>query len=150
MTMSEISQAFPQYWDCSGTERFMRLTSRYAAGVVAVIFVFNGKRLISVANFSLTKISLVNNRYTFDSLERWLSEVEKHTSCEFVKSKSTTGILCSYYKAKTVYSVLVGNESEIYEGSRTPSTKVGGFIICPFTRKSLKNQIPTLSLEQLE
>ena len=33
-----------QFWDCPGAERFMKLTTRFAAGATGFLFVFDGER----------------------------------------------------------------------------------------------------------
>ncbi len=35
-----------QFWDCPGAERFVKLTTRFAAGATGFIFVFDGKYIV--------------------------------------------------------------------------------------------------------
>ena len=49
------------YWDCPGAQRYINLTSRYCAGSAGVVFVFD-----------------VTRKSTFQSLETWISQVEKN------------------------------------------------------------------------
>jgi small GTP-binding protein len=48
------------YWDLPGSERYLPLSSRYAAGSTAALFVFD-----------------VTRRSTFERMERWIHECEK-------------------------------------------------------------------------
>jgi|EP00945_MAST-04E_sp_MAST-4E-sp1_P003102 small GTP-binding protein len=49
-----------QFWDCPGAERYLNLTGRFCAGSAGAILVFD-----------------VNNRDTFENIERWAQEVDK-------------------------------------------------------------------------
>ena len=49
-----------QFWDCPGAERYMNLTGRFSAGSAGAILVFD-----------------VNNRASFENIERWAQEVDK-------------------------------------------------------------------------
>mmetsp|Transcript_28926 Transcript_28926/g.51670 ORF Transcript_28926/g.51670 Transcript_28926/m.51670 type:complete len:212 (+) Transcript_28926:364-999(+) len=48
------------YWDLPGSDRYLPLTSRYAAGATAAIFVFD-----------------ISKRSSFDRMELWLQECQK-------------------------------------------------------------------------
>ena len=49
-----------QFWDCPGAERYMNLTGRFSAGSAGAIIVFD-----------------VNNRASFENVERWAQGVDK-------------------------------------------------------------------------
>ena len=53
------------YWDLPGSERYLPLSSRYAAGATAALFVFDGN------------LHSVTRRSTFERMERWIHECEK-------------------------------------------------------------------------
>lgn len=74
-----------QFWDCPGAERYLNLTGRFCAGSAGAILVFD-----------------VNNRSTFENIERWANEVEKFGS---------------------MTKVLVGNKVDQLDGSKREVTR---------------------------
>lgn len=62
-----------QYWVCPGADRYVKMTSRLTAGAAGAIFVFN-----------------VNDRFSFDRLGYWVTEVERTSRFVSVLVGNTT------------------------------------------------------------
>ncbi|KAE8714878.1 Ras-related protein RABA5a [Hibiscus syriacus] len=77
-----------QVWDTAGQERFRAVTSAYYRGAVGALLVYD-----------------ISRRQTFDSIGRWLNELQTHSDMNVV-------------------TILVGNKSDLKEG-REVSTSEG-------------------------
>ncbi|XXG55478.1 hypothetical protein AAC387_Pa03g3139 [Persea americana] len=77
-----------QIWDTAGQERFRAVTSAYYRGAVGALIVYD-----------------VSRRQTFDSIERWLNELQTHSDMNVV-------------------TILIGNKTDLKDG-REVSTDEG-------------------------
>ncbi|CAA2980394.1 ras-related RABA5a-like [Olea europaea subsp. europaea] len=76
-----------QIWDTAGQERFRAVTSAYYRGAVGALLVYD-----------------VSRRQTFDSIGRWLNELQTHSDMNVV-------------------TILVGNKSDLKDSREITTTK---------------------------
>ncbi|KAH9602258.1 hypothetical protein KSS87_015419 [Heliosperma pusillum] len=76
-----------QIWDTAGQERFRAVTSAYYRGAVGALLVYD-----------------ISSRQTFDSIGRWLNELQTHSDMNVV-------------------TILVGNKSDLREAREVPTAE---------------------------
>ncbi|KAJ6741508.1 DRAB11-RELATED [Salix viminalis] len=76
-----------QIWDTAGQERFRAVTSAYYRGAVGALLVYD-----------------ISRRQTFDSIGRWLNELQTHSDMNVV-------------------TILVGNKSDLKDAREVPTAE---------------------------